>query len=73
MTTTVDTPEIGCERDGEVGVAAVQLQQIVITAPSCHLTPPRQHFAAHLTIGLRKGSLYLRPHEGTLCVMLVGG
>ena len=65
-------PEVGRQRDREVAVAAVQLQQVVLVAASGHPLCPRQHLLTHASVGLAEGSLHLALH-GDLFRHLLSG
>ena len=54
--------EVGRQRNREVAVAAVQLQQVVLAAASGHPLGPRQHLFAHASVGLAEGSHHLALH-----------
>lgn len=53
-------PEVGRQRDGEVGVAAVQLQQVGAQAAGRRCLRPAQHVLAHDAVRLREGALHLQ-------------
>ena len=53
-------PEVGSESDGEVPVAAVELEHVVLVAPLRDLPGPRQHLPTHAAIWLTESPFDLQ-------------